>query len=274
MRDTGKLVYWTAARVPSPVLERAQAIAARRSPASILLRRLTSGARSGVREIASGPARGLRIDLADSRPSYVLGTAELGLQQFMVDHVRPGGVFYDLGANVGYFTLIAARLVGAEGHVRAYEPLPTNAAALRRSVALNGLSNVTVIEAAVASAVGTASFQPGPTGQDGRLGAGDLEVQTRAVDADVQDGAPPPSVVKIDVEGAEHDALLGMRATLTEHRPVIVCEMHDDPWDLDQNPVPVLLSGLGYDVAWLEGEIGEEFWAPHLVAIPVHRNHD
>src|SRR4051812_34436716 len=256
-------------RLPASWLERAEELARRNSATSRLMKRLSSAVVSGPQPIAGGPAKGLLIDVADSRPSYILGIAEEDVQGFLVEHLRAGASFYDLGANVGYFSLVAARLVGGSGHVRAYEPLPYNAEVLRSNVARNALANVTVVEAAVSASSGEALFEEGPTGQDGHLGQGTLRVRTVTLDDEVADGAPPPTLVKLDIEGAEHDALRGARETLTRHRPVILCEMHADPWELDRNPVPVLLSELGYRVSWLEeGVDSGEFWAPHVVGIP------
>src|SRR4051794_1361172 len=93
-------------RLPASWLERAQHLAQRNSATSRLLKRLSSAIISGPQPIAAGPAKGLLIDVADSRPSYVLGTAEEDVQGFLVEHLRAGGAFYDLGANVGYFSLI------------------------------------------------------------------------------------------------------------------------------------------------------------------------
>ena len=221
-------------------MKRVQAVASRNTPASQLVRRLTRAGRTGVRTITDGPAKGMKLDVADSRPSYVLGTAEPLMQDFIVHHLARSDVFYDLGANVGYFSLVASAVIGPGGSIRAYEPLPANVVALRRTVELNKMVNVTVIDAAVSSEEGTAFFVEGGTGQDGRLGEGGLRVRTVTVDAEIQGGAPPPSMIKLDIEGAEHDALLGMQETLRKFRPIIICEMHVGPWDLETNPVPAL----------------------------------
>src|SRR4051812_19476111 len=99
-----------------------------------VLGRITAGAMSGERVIAKGPARGLKIDPTGAHPGYALGTSEPVLQQALVNPLRSGGVFYDLGANVGFFTLLASRLVGPGGSVVAFEPDAQNAAALRENV--------------------------------------------------------------------------------------------------------------------------------------------
>jgi FkbM family methyltransferase len=227
--------------------------------------------------IRRGSAAGLRTNLHGSRPSYVLGLAEPDTQRLLGTWLRPGSVFYDLGANVGFFTLIASQLVGSEGHVYALEPSATTASALSSNVARNDLRNVTVIEAAAGGADGSARLDPaGAVSQDARLigehEPGGVPVRLVTIDALVRDGARPPDVVKIDVEGAEEDAIVGMRATLLTHRPSVVCEIHRTV-HTTEHPVAVTLREAGYAVAWLEARMTSdaEWWAPHLVAVPLAR---
>lgn len=269
----GRLMYRCARQVPSSVIAELQGLAGRNPAARRMLQRVTSVARAGVHEIASGPAAGMFIDVAHSRPSYVLGTAEPEMQQFLQANVKPGGVVLDLGANIGFLSLVSAALVGPEGRVVAYEPFPENAAALRRNVLLNRLTTVEVVQAAVSCQAGTASFSVGRSDQDGSLverqGAGSISVTTVAIDDEMQRLGLRPTVIKIDIEGAEGEAIVGMRGILASARPVVVCEMHETVHDPD-HPVRRTLHDLGYTVSWLEDGVEEasEFWAPHLVAIP------
>lgn len=190
-----------------------------------VLARATHRWRHREHVIRRGAAAGLRINLQGSRPSYVFGIAEPETQRLLGAWLRPGAVFYDLGANVGFFSLIASQLVGREGHVYALEPSPVAAGALRANVTLNRLSNVTVIEAAAGREDGSARLDPvdDEASQSARLLAdgepGGLTVRMVTIDTLVRDGARPPDVVKIDVEGAEEEAVHGMRATLKSHQP-------------------------------------------------------
>ena len=102
--------------------------------------------------ILSGPARGMRINLHGSAVAFATGTAERPLQAALQRELRPGATFFDIGANVGFVTLIAARLVGPSGRVVAFEPVPENVAAIRENLALNGIDWVEVHETAVARA--------------------------------------------------------------------------------------------------------------------------
>ena len=262
----GRVAYRAARSFPAPMLQRLQRAAANNSRTSRLLKRVSGRISGGPQTIGSGPAEGMVIDVAGSRPSYILGTAEPEVRDFLASHLKPGGSFYDLGANIGYFTLVGASLVGPAGAVRSYEPFPANLAALRRNVELNALSNVVIVPAAVADRAGEARFEVGPTDQDGRIGEGDLVVRTVSIDDELASGAPPPTVVKIDVEGAEGKVLEGMSATLRDRRPIVLCELHEDPFDLDAHPVARALAAHGYELAWLTDEPG--LWAPHLVGLP------
>jgi hypothetical protein len=122
------------------------------------LRVIAGSAAAGEGMIKNGPARGLRIDATGTLFSFVLGTCDPDEQRLLVKHLHPGGVYYDLGANIGFFSLLAARLVGPTGHVVAFEPSPVNAAQLQRNIDLNGFTNITLVEAAVSSKTGFAQL--------------------------------------------------------------------------------------------------------------------
>src|SRR5215813_2618674 len=84
--------------------------------------------------IRAGIGRGLRMDLSRASAWYAPGTNELPVQEVLAKWLSPGGVFYDVGANAGFFSLIASRLVGERGRVVAFEPSPAVAASLKRNV--------------------------------------------------------------------------------------------------------------------------------------------
>nr|WP_148590313.1 FkbM family methyltransferase [Aquisphaera giovannonii] len=155
--------------------------------------------------------------------------------------IRPGDVVVDVGANIGFFTTLFARLAGPGGRVVAFEPDPDNLRLLRGNVAsLTGAAEVTLIEAAVGAERGTASFSfDRATGATGHLGAtatmggtlyGDgtpqvKETPVETVDAVADRLGVRPAVIKLDIEGGELDALRGARSTLVAHRPVVVSEL-------------------------------------------------
>lgn len=275
-RIAGLATYGLAKRLPKPLIAQAQDLVGRSPRARAAIRRLTGPARQGTHSIAEGPAKGLLIDVSSSRPSYVLGTAEPDMQRFFASTIKPGDVVLDLGANVGFFTLVAAALTGPNGRVVSYEPMQATNEALRHNVALNGLAHrVEVVQAAVSASDGVALMDANESDQDASLvisTSGDMrEVRTVCVDSEVRRIATGPSFIKIDVEGAEADVMEGMRDTLERYRPVVVCEIHTHDHDLD-GPVPAILRDFGYRVYWLEDGVdsAESFWAPHLVGVPAN----
>jgi FkbM family methyltransferase len=160
---------------------------------------------------------------------YWLGRYEPAEVALFTSLVHAGATVFDVGAHVGYYTLLAARLVGATGHVVAFEPNPRNLGYLRRHVLLNECANVRVIAAAVADVVGRATFQEGVSGAEGALAAGGtIDVEVVALDAIAYgtSGIAPPSLLKIDVEGAEQRVLLGAERLLAEGKPDILLSTH------------------------------------------------
>jgi FkbM family methyltransferase len=190
-------------------------------------------------EVAAGGLAGLRLWLdLQSEKDYWLGTYEPELQAAVADLVQPGMVVYDVGANIGYISLLFARRVGAGGSVYAFEALPSNLERLRANLALNSLGkNVVVIPAAVVEAERPVRFLVGPSGgmgkADGSAGRSDvsyttaMEVEGISLDTFVFDrGKPAPQVVKMDIEGGEVLALPGMQRVLEQARPLMLLELH------------------------------------------------
>ncbi|HLM66817.1 MAG TPA: FkbM family methyltransferase, partial [Longimicrobium sp.] len=149
------------------------------------------------------------------------GTYEPEQTRLFEQHIRPGGTVLDVGANVGYYTLLASVLAGDAGRVHAFEPEPRNAEFLRRHAAINRRANVTVRQAAVSDRAGTARFDFGSGSGTGRLAhAGAIEVRTLRLDDYCTEHGLAPTAVKIDVEGAEVAVLEGARGMLERYRPV------------------------------------------------------
>jgi len=195
--------------------------------------------------ISGGAAEGLSIAALDTNLGYRIGATESALQQFLVDTLEPGNVFYDIGANVGFFSLIGSRLVGASGHMLAVEPLPSAAALLRENLEANGFVHSTVVEAAIGAGPGGGTLKLGRSSLDGKVedsGAGGLTVEVVSIDHGVENlGWPLPKVIKLDVEGAEVTAIDGMRRTAAPCGPTLLIEVH---WCRDA--VLEALRGLNY----------------------------
>ncbi len=142
----------------------------------------------------------------------------------------PGMGVLDLGANIGYFTMLSASIVGPTGHVTAVEPNPRNARLLEASRRANGFEHVRVAQVAAGRDLGLlslhASFSNGTTSDlAGELGALlDAEI-VPCLRADLLVPAGRRiNLVKLDVEGAEYNALLGCSELLARDRPVLVSE--------------------------------------------------
>ena len=181
--------------------------------------------------IWSGPMRGLRWISDSSSATCWMGVYESDKQRVFGKIVKPGQVFFDLGANVGFYTLLGSLLVGNGGRVIAFEPASRNISYLRRHLAINRIANCEVLEAAVSSKDGTALFDVAHLPVSGHIShratESGYQVVTVAIDRLVHEGAiPGPNVIKCDIEGGEYDALLGASNTLKEYRPIVLLATH------------------------------------------------
>ncbi|HET8775924.1 MAG TPA: FkbM family methyltransferase [Thermoanaerobaculia bacterium] len=204
--------------------------------------------RGAVLRVLSGPLRGRRWIAGAATHGCWLGTYERSVQRLFVEHVRPGGVVYDVGANAGFFTLLAAKLAGPSGAVYAFEPMERNLRYVREHLRLNRVENVHVLPVAVSDRTGPVRFAAAHNPAMGGLAAnGEIEVQSTTLDA-LAPTIEPPSFVKMDIEGAEHAALSGAMELLRRARPVILLSEHG--WEQHER-CGRLLESLGYDLKLL-----------------------
>ena len=180
--------------------------------------------------ILTGPLRGSKWIVASSVRSCVLGTYERDKLAQVVTFLPRGGVFYDIGAQAGYHTVLASKRAGAAGAVYSFEPLPRNQAYLRKNLELNGVRNTTIVPAAVSDRDGELCFDPGPGFMAGHISDASDGLRVKAVTLDYwqqTENARTPDLMKIDVEGAEVAVLTGARRLITAHRPTILIDSHD-----------------------------------------------
>jgi FkbM family methyltransferase len=183
--------------------------------------------RGAVMRIRSGPLRGYRWIAGSAPHGSWLGTYESHVQRLFCERVRPGDIVFDIGANVGFFSLLASKLVGPKGRVYAFEPLPRNLSYIEQHLRLNAVTNVTVKPIAIASTSGTASFGDGENESQARLSEkGEHHVTTASLDDLVANGTPRPAFIKMDIEGAEFDALRGAPILLSSAGLTIVLSTH------------------------------------------------
>ena len=109
--------------------------------------------------VRPGPTKGIWLEVNPrTGHDYIQGLTEAATQRRVVEYLRPGMVFYDLGANIGLFSLLAARIVGPSGKLFSFEPDFEAARRVRRNVERNKFSNITVVEAGAWSSTGRANF--------------------------------------------------------------------------------------------------------------------
>jgi FkbM family methyltransferase len=186
----------------------------------------------GFRELrlAGGPLAGSRmvLDLTkDEERRFWLSLHERWVQREIVDRLGPGQTAWDVGAYIGYHTLLMCK-TSVTGEVVAVEPHPTTRARLEQNLRLNGADHaVTIVPMAIAEQPGTIRMiehgdRPAQNCVDPE---GDLEVPATTLDQ-LLDQFGPPSLVKLDVERSEDLALAGARRLLEEVRPVWIIELH------------------------------------------------
>lgn len=187
------------------------------------------------------------------------GVHEPGTVDAIRQFLTPGGTFVDVGANEGYFTVIAGRLAGPTGRVVAVEPQPRLRGVIEHNLSLNGLKNVTVCETAIADSDRRRTMFVTPdvnTGASGmaratsyRLPAVSVAAVTLAELLD-RTGLATADLVKMDIEGFENEAILGSPDAFRRHRVrAIAVELHPPilrQCGQDPEAVPRFLTECGY----------------------------
>jgi FkbM family methyltransferase len=200
--------------------------------------------------ILRGPLRGMKWIKGSGPNAFWFGTYEVARVRAFADMITQGAVVYDVGANVGIYSLLASLRAGPSGKVYAFEPLERNLQHLRRHIALNNLQNCTVFEEAVCNEEGTRRFSTAASDFcTARLSPdGEIRVPSTTLDSCIY-GAKrlrPPDIIKIDVEGAELEVLEGAHRALAEFHPTIFLEIHGTQLHAECR---AFLSKKGYQIA-------------------------
>ena len=234
-----KLASWSAHALPAPIKKGLYKIPIL---ATFLRHSLNKAAPQGIAEvvIAGGILEGMRMALdLQSEKDYWLGTYEVDLQAAARHFIQPGMTVYDVGANIGYISLMAARLSGPHGKVFSFEALPSNIQRLEQNRALNRLEErISIQPAAVVNKSAPVAFfmhQSGAMGKaQGSAGREEeyqqkIEVNGLSLDDFVyRQNQPLPALVKMDIEGGEGMALAGMTRILKEAPPIFLIELHGE----------------------------------------------
>jgi len=223
--------------------------------------------------VRQGRAAGLVLSL-DPRyeAPYAAGLHETELLDCLAQHLKQGGVLYDVGGHIGLISMVGARLVGPSGSVFAFEADPENAARIFEHLRMNSLPQVELVNAAVWSECKTLSFERASATSSRNRGSvangtdspgvGELiTVPAITLDSFAADHRPP-AVIKVDVEGAEAEVLQGAAQLLRVAKPILICEIHHAQ---AEESVTGLLRAAAYRWSWLDGE---SRFPRHMVAQP------
>jgi FkbM family methyltransferase len=234
-------------------------------------------------KVAAGGLAGFTLLLdMQLEKDYWLGTYEPELEAALGELIRPGMILYDVGANIGYVSLLLARATGESGRVFAFEALPANVERLRANLRFNGMDRmVTIVAAAVGAGSGPVRFLVHESGGMGKSegSAGRLDQYAAAITVPgisldefvYAQGNPPPQAIKMDIEGGEVLALPGMRRVLAETRPLMLMELHGAE---SASAAWQALTAAGYQICWMKRgfppvpSLAALDWKAYLVAKP------
>jgi FkbM family methyltransferase len=251
------------------------------NPSSLKYRLASAGLRQRDVAVRNGVAQGLKFNAGESCPELALGTYEIPIQKIFAQYLKGGDTFYDIGANVGFFSIIAAKLVGNTGKVYAFEPGSGNAHSVRHNAQLNNFSQIEVIAKAVSHTSGSgqlllAKYSGGHTLAIADAPpdlAGEVTVDLVSIDDLIaQNKIKPPNFVKVDVEGAELDVLKGMTETIKTYQPTVIYEIDDgdrDAYERKYRELANFFERLNYRVTQIENSYDTIDWCVgHAIATP------
>ena len=206
--------------------------------------------------VLSGPLQGWQWLPQSGNHAYWLGRHEKDYVDAFADAIKPGDTVLDIGAQAGYFTLVASRRVGEKGKAIAFEPFPQNTAFIKAHCKLNNCNNVTLLEAAVGGSKSTRTFQSAsvfmghlsdsPASEEETESEDDLTVDVVTLDDLIEDNQfLVPNVMKIDTEGMEYWVLQGGKKLIQENRPVLFIATHGKK---NQGRTLQLLKDWGYEI--------------------------
>lgn len=178
--------------------------------------------------ILQGKLKGKKWIKGSGVNSYWLGIYEAEQQKLFGKTIKQGDVVFDIGAHVGFYSLLASELVGKTGKVFAFEPLQRNIFYLEKHIEINKRENVKIIKAAVSDKSGTVSLSDDCESSYARIeDGGKVKVKAVVIDNLVNNGKlPVPDAIKIDVEGAEFSVLKGAYSVIKKYKPVIFLSIH------------------------------------------------
>ena len=197
-----------------------------------------------------------------------LDKAEINLTKFLILNLGKGDTFFDVGANVGFYSLLGAELTGKEGKVYAFEPCPTVFPLLQTNVAAH--QQVEIVRKALGAAEGSIEFFIAPgehmvsssTSREHIIETGiadqsqSVSVDCSTLDAFCFSNNVFPKIIKLDVEGTEAEVLKGGEKFLTEHSPIVIMEASFTKSSDKTEEALLILRRYGYS-PFIIGETGD-----------------
>jgi FkbM family methyltransferase len=184
--------------------------------------------------IFKGPLKGYKFKVTlNTEWSPIIGNWEPESQYLFDKLIKNGQTIFDLGANTGIHTLLFSKLAGTKGKVIAFEPLNDNIHEIQENLSINKFTNVKIEPLAISNYVGETSFKLGINNKRGSLvGIGHETGVTQTVKVDSLDNYIErtntfPDFIKIDIEGAEKDAIEGFEKSVSKNYPILYIESHD-----------------------------------------------
>lgn len=171
-----------------------------------------------------------RTDFGISNQIATTKSYEPSVTRTIKEYLNKGDVFVDVGANIGFLTMLAASIVGPEGKVLGFEPNPNNYMIAQKSVELNAFDHVELFQNAVSDVPQSIKFiSEGSNGYAAMDGDPSVQYQISffaqaVVLDDALKDAKRIDMIKMDIEGAEPQAIKGMQQVLKQHRPIVITE--------------------------------------------------
>ncbi len=214
-------------------------------------------------------------DVGVERSLYNIGTYEAGTLAFIKEHLNPGDTYIDVGANIGWHALVAAKAVGPDGAIWCFEPSPRMFNILEKNIDANDFKNAHCFQCGIGNKNEEVKFYLNDQVNRGESSAivqmdnaEEIVIHVLPLDKVLSNQSVQPQMIKIDVEGMEDLVLEGASETLSKHKPKLIVEVSND-----KNPekphrqklLEHLLSLEGY--VWFKSKRGKERTGPYVPVV-------
>jgi len=242
---------------------------------------MVCGAHLRVHRIPFGPIRGRKLFMSPQiSPRMWFGIDEPWIAQLCKSQLRQNSVVYDIGAHIGYTTVLFAHYLNGTGAVHAFEILPSTAELLQNTVEANQFQNVVIHAVGLGAEEAIQQLTIGSTAMTSIRAAKREGQRTECCKVVMLDtyrrerGLPRPDLMKVDIEGAEIQFLQGSLELIDECQPTMIIEFHSK--DLLQQGYS-LLTSLGYQLHNEHGELTEDsiegisgYFNDNILCLPKH----